>query len=93
MRLVWDERLRRGEVARSRLARRILIRKSWQMLGVTQKQPFSGAVKWVFYRTCGRQVKDAAYAKLRERYSVIVERPKAVAAPLAAAPNTKVIQR
>jgi hypothetical protein len=40
-----------------------------------------------------KRVKDAAYAKLRERYSVTVERPKAVAAPLTAAPNTKVIQQ
>jgi hypothetical protein len=32
-----------------------------------------------------KQVKDAAYAKLRERYAVTVERPKAGTAPLAAA--------
>lgn len=31
------------------------------------------------------QLKDAAYAKVRERYSVTVEKPKAVSTPLAAA--------
>jgi hypothetical protein len=36
-----------------------------------------------------KELKDAAYAKIRERYTVSVEKPKAVA-PLAAAKNTKV---
>ena len=40
-----------------------------------------------------KELKDAAYAKIRERYSVTVERPKVVTAPVAAAPNTKVMQR
>ena len=35
-----------------------------------------------------KELKDAAYAKIRERYTVTVERPKAVAAPLAAAAST-----
>jgi len=35
-----------------------------------------------------KELKDAAYAKIRERYTVTVERPKAVAASLAAAANT-----
>ena len=37
-----------------------------------------------------KQVKDAAYARIRERYSVTVERPKAGTAPLAAETNAKV---
>lgn len=40
-----------------------------------------------------KQLKDAAYAKIRTRYSVIVERPKAAPTPVAAAPDAKVIQR
>jgi parvulin-like peptidyl-prolyl isomerase len=35
------------------------------------------------------QLRDAAYAKIRERYSVTVERPKPGTAPLAAEANTK----
>lgn len=42
------------------MARRIVIRKSWQMLGFAQKQPFRDAGKQVFYRACGGQVKDDA---------------------------------
>ena len=40
-----------------------------------------------------KELKDAAYAKIRERYTVTVEKPKAVAAPLAAAADTEVITR
>jgi hypothetical protein len=40
-----------------------------------------------------KDLKDAAYAKLRERYSVTVEWPKAVTAPFAAAANTEVMPR
>jgi hypothetical protein len=40
-----------------------------------------------------KELKDAAYAKIRERYSVTVERPKAVTAPFAAAANTEVMPR
>lgn len=40
-----------------------------------------------------KELKDAAYARIRERYSVTVERRKAVTAPFAAAPNTTVMQR
>jgi hypothetical protein len=36
-----------------------------------------------------KQVKDAAYAKIRERYSVTVERPKPGTAPLAAEASAK----
>ena len=35
-----------------------------------------------------KELKDAAYAKIRERYSVTVERPKAVAASVGAAADT-----
>lgn len=37
-----------------------------------------------------KDLKDAAYAKIRQRYTVIVERPKAAAAPLSAAADMKV---
>jgi hypothetical protein len=40
-----------------------------------------------------KELKDAAYAKIRERYTVIVERPKAVTAPMSAAVNTKMMTR
>jgi hypothetical protein len=36
-----------------------------------------------------QELKDAAYAKIRERYAVTVERPKTVAASAAAAANTR----
>jgi len=39
-----------------------------------------------------KELKDAAYAKIRERYTVTVERPKAVT-PLAAAATTQVMTR
>jgi parvulin-like peptidyl-prolyl isomerase len=40
-----------------------------------------------------KELKDAAYAKIRERYSVTVEMPKAAAVPLSAAANAKVMAR
>jgi len=40
-----------------------------------------------------KELKDAAYAKIRERYSVTVERPKTVAASLAASANTRATTR
>jgi len=40
-----------------------------------------------------KELKDAAYAKLRVRYSVTVERPKAVTAPFAAAASTEAMPR
>jgi hypothetical protein len=40
-----------------------------------------------------KELKDAAYAKIRERYTVTVELPKAVPTPLAASANTRVIMR
>ncbi len=41
-----------------------------------------------------KELKDAAYAKIRrERYTVIVEKPKAASAPLSAAVNSKVNAR
>jgi hypothetical protein len=40
-----------------------------------------------------KELKDAAYAKIRERYTVIVERPKPAAAPLSAAAAMKVKTR
>ena len=43
---------------------------------------------WVFERQ--RELKDAAYAKFRERYTVIMEKPKFADAPLSAAVSSKV---
>jgi len=40
-----------------------------------------------------KELKDAAYAKIRERYSVTVEMPKTTAVPLSAAVNAKVMAR
>jgi hypothetical protein len=40
-----------------------------------------------------KELKDAAYAKIRERYTVTVERPRAVTAPLAAAANARTTTR
>jgi hypothetical protein len=40
-----------------------------------------------------KEVKDAAYAKIRARYSVTVERPKAATASVAAVANTKATTR
>jgi hypothetical protein len=40
-----------------------------------------------------KELKDAAYAKIRERYSVTVERPRAVTAPLAAAADRRTTTR
>jgi len=40
-----------------------------------------------------KELKDAAYAKVRERYSVTVEKPKAVTSPLAAAADTRTTTR
>jgi len=40
-----------------------------------------------------KELKDAAYARIRERYSVTVERPKDVTAPVAAAAGTGAMSR
>jgi hypothetical protein len=40
-----------------------------------------------------KELKDTAYAKIRDRYTVTVEKPKAVTAPLAAAANTRTTTR
>lgn len=40
-----------------------------------------------------KELKDAAYAKIRERYSVTVEMPRVAAVPLSAAANAKVMAR
>ncbi len=40
-----------------------------------------------------KELKDAAYSKIRERYAVTVEMPKAAAAPLSAAAKAKVVAR
>jgi parvulin-like peptidyl-prolyl isomerase len=40
-----------------------------------------------------KDLKDAAYAKIRRRYSVTVERPKAATASVAAAASTKATTR
>lgn len=45
---------------------------------------------WTYERQ--KELKDAAYAKIRERYTVTVERPKAETATAAAA-NTKAVAR
>lgn len=43
---------------------------------------------WMFEKQ--KEIKDAAYTKLRQRYSVTVEKPKAASKPLAAASGTGV---
>ena len=43
---------------------------------------------WMFEKQ--KEIKDAAYAKLRQRYSITVEKPKAASTPLAVASGTGV---
>lgn len=40
-----------------------------------------------------REVKDAAYAKIRERYTIIIEKPKASDAPMTNAAGTEAVAR